>query len=136
MTPKAIGGILLAVLVACAGIWIWAESRTSAIDQVRRQVEQRADYETARAEALDARVSLFLNNFGDASKHLEAARTSLMHLQTMLREVGLAERAGRLEIVLSNLKDAQRLAGQLNASAQNAAAAALDALTAVRPAEQ
>ena len=131
MTPKAIGGILLAVVVACAGIWIWAESRTSAVDQVRRQVEQRADYETARAEALDARVSLFLNNFGDASKHFEAARTSLMHLQTMLREVGQAERAGRIEIVLSSLKDAQRMAAQLDANAQNAAAAALQALSAV-----
>ena len=135
MTPKAIGGMLLAVIVALASIWIWAEPRTSAVDQERRRFEQRADYEAARAETLDGRVSLFLSNFGDASKHFEGARVALEHLQMMLREVGQAERAGRIEIVLSNVKDAQRLAAQLDANAQNAAAAALQALTAVGPPE-
>lgn len=131
MTPKAIGGIVLAVFVALGVGWVWGASGKSTVDQERRRSEQRADYETARAEILDGRVSLFLNNFGDASKHFETSRMALEHLQGQLREMGQAERAGRVEIVLSNLKDAGRLSALLDASAQNAATAALQALSAV-----
>ena len=131
MTPKAFGGIVLTVLVTLGVGWVWGASGKSSVDQERRRLEQRADYETARASLLDGRVSLFLNNFGDAGKHFEAARVALQDLQSQLRAVGQAERAGRVEIVLSNVKDAQRLAAQLDASAQNAASAALLALAAV-----
>ena len=122
---------MLAVLVALGAGWVWGASGKSTVDQERRQLAQKADYEIARAEILDGRVSLFLNNFGDASTHFETSRISLERLQGELREVGQAERAGRVEIVLSNLKDAVRLAAQLDASAQNAASAALQALSAV-----
>ena len=122
---------MLAVFVALASGWVWGASGKSTVDQERRRLEQRADYEAARASVLDGRVSLFLNNFGDASKRFESARITLEMLQAKLREVGQAERAGRIEIVLSNLKDAVRLAAQLDASAQNAATAALQALSAV-----
>lgn len=131
MTPRAFGGIVLAVLVALGAGWVWGASGKSTVDQERRRLEQRADYEVARASLLDGRVSLFLNNFGDASKHFETARLALEALQGQLREVGQAERAGRIEIALSSVRDAQRLAAQLDASAQNAAAAALQALSAV-----
>lgn len=131
MTPKTVGGIVLAVLVALGAGWVWGASGKSTVEQERRRLEQSADYESARANLLDGRVSLFLNNFGDASKHFEHARIALEALQGQLREVGKAERAGRIEIVLSNVKDAQRLAAQLDANAQNAAAAALQALSAV-----
>lgn len=131
MTPKAVGGVLLAVLVAIGAGWVWGASGKSSVDQERRRLEQRADFETGRAAVLEGRVSLFLNNFGDASKHFEQARIALEHLQTVLREVGQAERAGRIEIALSNLKDAVRLSAQLDGNAQNAATAALQALSAV-----
>lgn len=131
MTPKAIGGIVLALLVALGAGWVWGASGKSSVDQERRRLEQRAGYEVARASLLDGRVSLFLNNFGDAGRHFETSRLALEDLQSKLREVGQAERAGRIEIVLSSVKDAQRLAAQLDASAQNAATAALQALSAV-----
>ncbi len=131
MSPKAVGGVMLAVLVAIGAGWVWGASGKSLVDLERRRLELRADYEAARAELVDGRVSLFLNNFGDASKHFENARLELEHLQSKLREVSQAERAGRIEIVLSSVKDAQRLAAQLDANAQNAAAAALQALSAV-----
>lgn len=131
MSPKAIGGIILGLIALLGAGWVWGASGKSTVDQERRRVELRADYEEARAELLDGRVSLFLNNFGDATKHFEMARLALEHLQSKLREVAQAERAGRVEIVLSSLKDAKRLAGLLDASAQNAASAALQALSAV-----
>jgi hypothetical protein len=131
MTPKVLGGIVLAVLVALGAGWVWGASGKSTVDQERRRLEQRTDYESARAHLLDGRVSLFLNNFGDAGKHFENARIDLEALQSKLREVGQPERAGRIEIALSSVKDAERLAALLDASAQNAAAAALQALSAV-----
>jgi hypothetical protein len=47
-----------------------------------------------------------------------------------LREAGQAERAGRVEIVLGHLGDAGRFTLAMDARAQNAAEAALDALAA------
>lgn len=135
MNPKLIGGVILAVVVSLAGGWLWGASGKSAVDRERRVLEQRADVETARAAILSGRVSLFLNNFGDASKSFENARLALEQLQVRLREVGQAERAGRVEIVLTSVRDAQRRAAQLDASAQNAAAAALQALEAVGKSE-
>ena len=128
---KPVLGAIVAVLVSLGIGWMWGASGKSAIDQERRALEQRADVQFARAEGLAGRVSLFMNNFGDASTHFEQARMALEHLQLTLREVGQAERAGRIEIALSSLKDAVRLSNQLDASAQNAATAALQALAAL-----
>lgn len=91
----------------------------------------RAAFAEARAHALDGRVSLFLANFGDASRHFEEAATVVVSLQTRLRQAGDAERAGRLEIVLGQLREAQRLSAQFDAAAQSAATEALQALGAV-----
>lgn len=135
MSGRAAGAVVLAVVVSLAIGWVWGASGKSAVDRERRVLEQRADVETARAAILSGRVSLFLNNFGDASKAFENARLALEQLQVRLREVGQAERAGRVEIVLASVRDAQRLAAQLDASAQNAAAAALQALDAVGKSE-
>jgi hypothetical protein len=52
-------------------------------------------------------------------------------LQTRLREAGLAEQAGQLEIVLAHLGDAQRLAASLDPAAQAAAQAAIDTLASI-----
>ncbi len=73
-------------------------------------------------------MSLFLVNFGDASKRFEEARGLVEKAQTRLRETGQAERAGRLEIVLTHLRDAQRRAASLDSAAQGAAAEALRGL--------
>ena len=49
MTPKTLGGIVLAMLVALGAGWVWGASGKSTVDQERRRLEQRADYEAARA---------------------------------------------------------------------------------------
>ena len=92
---------------------------------------QRADLNEARALVLEGKVAVFQLNFGDASKRFEAARVAVERMQTALRETGQAEPAGRLEVVLSHLRDAQRLAVSLDANARNAADAALQALTSI-----
>ncbi len=98
------------------------------MEQARRAAVQAADLSEARALILDGQVQIFLVNFGAASQRYEAARAAIERVQVALRETGQAERAGRLEIPLSHLREAQRLAVSLDSSARNAADEALSAL--------
>lgn len=118
----------MTVLVAALAGWILGASGRSEIDQERRAAVQRADLLEAKAAILDGQVQIFLVNFGEASRRFGLAQEAIARVQTALRETGQAERAGRLEIPLSHLKDAQRLAGLLDPSARSAAEEALQAL--------
>jgi hypothetical protein len=128
MSPKLIGSVVLALVVSFGIGWLTGASGKRGLEQQRAAAEERADFAQVRALIGDGRVSLFLVNFGDASRRFEEARGLVERVQTRLRESGQAERAGRLEIALSHLKDAQRLAASLDSSAQGAAAEALRAL--------
>jgi hypothetical protein len=128
MTLRLAGWLALAAVILFGAGWLVGSSGRSTADQERRAFEERADFASARALILEGRVSLFLVNFGDASRRFEEARVIVERAQTRLRESGQAERAGRLEIVLTKLRDAQRLSSSLDAAAQNAAAEALRAL--------
>ena len=130
MTLRLAGWLAIAAVVIFGAGWLVGSSGRSTADQDRRVFEERADFSAARALILDGRVSLFLVNFGDASRRFEEARAIVERAQGRLRESGQAERAGRLEIVLTQLREAQRLSSSLDASAQNAAAEALRALDA------
>ena len=129
MSLKVIGAILVAAFATFGIGWLVGASGRATAERQLATVEERADFAQARALISDGRVSLFLVNFGDASKRFEEARGLVEKTQTRLREVGQAERAGRLEIVLSHLRDAQRLAASLDSSAQGAAAEALRGLS-------
>ena len=127
---KTAGIVLLAAVVAVGIGWVWGASGRADVEQARRTAELRAGFAEARALLLEARVSLFTMNFGQAGRAFDQARNLVTSLQARLREAGQAERAGRLEIVLGHLGDAGRFTLALDARAQNAAEAALDALAA------
>jgi len=127
---KTAGIIVIVALATIGGGWIWGAAGRADIDRARRAAEQRADFAEARARLLDARVGLFMMNFGDAGRAIDDTRGRVTALQTRLREGGQAERAGRLEIVLAHLGDAGRLTVGLDARAQAATDAALAALAA------
>ena len=131
MTLKLFGAALLAVMVAFGSGWLLGQSGRSAIEHDRQLLEFRASFAGARALIFEARVDLFLVNFGDASRRLEEARVVVEQVQRRLRELGQAERAGRLEVALAQLRDAQRLAASLDSNAQNAAEEAARTLAAV-----
>jgi hypothetical protein len=120
-------GIVVLATVFAVG-WVWGASGRSAVALTQEQSEIRGSMTDARALVLEGRVSLFQANFGDASRSFDAARTAVERLQTRLRESGQADRAGRLQIVLAHLSDAQRLAVALDQSAHGAADEALKAL--------
>jgi hypothetical protein len=131
LSPRTIGIVAAIVLAAAAAGWMYGASGRSEVEQARRAAVQRSDLTEARALVLEGVVALFQSNFGDATKRFDAARAVVERIQSALRETGQAERAGRLEIVLSHLRDAQRLAVALDANARNAADAALQALASV-----
>ena len=90
---------------------------------------QKSDLNEARAFVLEGNLAVVQLNFGEAAKKFDAARAAVERIQTAWRETGQAERAGRLEVALSHLRDAQRLAVSVDVNARNAADAALQALT-------
>ena len=132
MNLKTVMGVASAIGLALLGGWLWGASGKAAVTLERRAFAERADLAEARADLLDARLSLLGSNFGDAAKSLDRARRIVADVQVRLREAGQAERAGRVEIVLSRVRDAERLAAALDRTAADAAAQALLALSAIQ----
>lgn len=128
MSPKTIAIVSAVVVVAALSGWVYGASGRSELEAERRAAVQRADLMEARALILDGQVQVFLVNFGVASQRYEAARVVIERMQTALREIGQAEPAGRLEIPLTHLRDAQRLASSLDGAARNSGDEALKAL--------
>jgi hypothetical protein len=131
MTLKGLAIAVGAVALAFLAGWLTAASGRSALEQERTQYELRAIRAEARTAILDGRVSVLLTNFGDAVQHFQEARNAVGQLQIALRESNHSDVAGRLEIVITHLSDAQQLSGQLDRRAQDEAAAADKALTSV-----
>jgi hypothetical protein len=121
---KLILGIGVALLVALGAGWVWGASGRSDITRALRIAELRGGLLEGRAAVLDARLDIYSVNFGDASRHLEAARTTLRATDARLNDLGRREDATRLKAAVTRIDEAQRMAGQLN---QNANALAADA---------
>jgi hypothetical protein len=122
---KLFGWCVLAGAVLFGVGWFVGASGRDVLEHDRRDAVARADSAEARAWVLSGRVSLFQSNFGDASRAFESARQVVFRAQTRLRQLGDAARAGQLEVALSQLREAQRLALAFDPGAQGAADQAL-----------
>jgi hypothetical protein len=121
---KLVLGIGLALLVALGAGWVWGMSGKSEISRSLRAAELRSGLLEGRVAVLDARLDIYSVNFGEASRHFEKARDALRTADARLKDLGRQEDAKRLEVALTRIDEAQRMAGQLN---QNANAVAADA---------
>jgi len=119
---KLILRIGLALLVAVGVGWVWGASGRSTIDRALQIADLRAELLEARAAVLDARLDIYSVNFGEASRHFEAARTALRAANARLVSLSRPEDAKSLETALTRIDEAQRLAGQLNQDANAVAA--------------
>ena len=124
MMMRRILGISVALLVALGVGWAWGGSGRSDINRALEIAELRDGLLEGRAAVLDARLDIYSVNFGEASRHLEAARSALRAVDTRLNGLDRREDAKRLEVALTRIDEAQRMAGQLN---QDANALAADA---------
>ena len=131
MSIRVVGVILLALVVSAVGGWFVGSAGRSVAQREEGLADMRAEFAEARALVLEGRVSLYTSNFGNAIEQFQQASQRIGRVQSRLREIGQVEQAGRLEIAVSSLGDAQRLAATFDTTkAQAAAEQATDALRA------
>jgi hypothetical protein len=128
---KRVLGISVGLLVALGAGWVWGASGRSDTNRALRIAELREGLLEGRAAVLDARLDIYSVNFGDASRHLEAARTAVRAAEARLNSLGRQADAKPLELALAKIDQAQRMAGQLNQDANALAADASKAITVV-----
>jgi len=96
--------------------------RTSAENHMLLQIQN------GTARVLEARVALYNNNFGDASRNFERAKPMFEAARNRLNATNRQQDGGVLDRVTALITEAQRLAGELNTGANSKAGEALDAL--------
>ena len=127
-TTKLILRIGLALLVAVVVGWVLGASGRSNSDRALQIADLRAELFEGRAAVLDARLDIYSVNFGNASRHFEAARTALRAADRRLMSLSRTEDAKSLESALTRIDEAQRAAGELNQDANALAAKAAETI--------
>ncbi len=129
---KRIGRLVLiaaiAILVVLGLGYAWGVSGRSSLQTSLEDARQRLDMAEARALVLDARVSLYNNNFGDASRRFEDAKDPLRRIRQRYVDAGNTDSVRSLSAAIEHLEEAQRLAGKLDPAANSKAGEALEAV--------
>jgi hypothetical protein len=112
--------IALAVMLAAVCGWLYCWSGTRSSTEVEG-TKLRMDLLTARLQILDARVSLYGVNFGDASRNLEYAKPSLTAARGLLETAGRRDLVDKIDAALHSTHEAQQLAAKLSQDANGRA---------------
>ena len=120
---------IVGALVVCLGLgYAWGASGRGGLESTLDDARQQLDLAEARGALLDARVSLYNNNFGDASRRFEDAKVPLRRAKARYQESRESEAASSIDAALVHVDEAQRLAGQLDPAANSRAGEALEAI--------
>ena len=130
-TARAALIVIAVVLVALLTGFLWGTSGKSTIDRALQRAELRNDLLEARSAALAARVDVYNTNFGEASRHLEDARSAAGRAVERLDSLGRVDDLKQLQSALGAIEAAQRLGGKLDLSANARAGEAATAIEAV-----
>jgi hypothetical protein len=124
--------LIVAVMVVVAlGLgFAWGASGRVALEHGVEDAQQQLDVLEARGRILDARVSLYNVNFGDAQRQLEDAKAPLTRARDRLQTEGKKQAAEALSTALTHVQDAQRLASRLDQGANTQAGEALKSIQA------
>jgi hypothetical protein len=123
-------GVVIA-LVVCFGLgFAYGTSGRGALESTVDDVKQQLDLAEARGEILDGRVSLYNNNFGDASRHFETAKGPLQRVKQRYQDESKRDAVASIDSAMTLIDEAQRMAGKLDPAANNKAGQALDAIKA------
>ncbi len=119
----------IAALIITLGLgFAWGASGRIALQSNLDEARQQLDLSDARARILDARVSLYNNNFGDASRHFEDAKGPLRRVKQRYQDSSRSDAASSIDAALGHVDEAQRLSGKLDPGANSRASEALDAM--------
>jgi len=123
--------VVVVLIVVAVGLgFAWGASGRTTLQHGLEDTQQQLDLSDARARVLDARVSLYNVNFGDAQRQLEDAKAPLTRARDRAQSEGKKDAADALARALARVQDAQRLAGKLDQGANTQAGEALKAMQA------
>ena len=125
----ALIGVVVLVVVFGIGYALGASGRRTA-EQALSGTEQQIDIANARGLLLQARVSLYNVNFGDAQRQLQDAQAPLTRVRQRFQKDGNDAAVASVSAALEHAQQAQTLAGKLDQAANTEAAQALQALDA------
>ena len=121
--------VALGVAIVLLGIgYVWGASGRFSVESALDETRQQLDMAQARGHILDARVSLYNMNFGEASRHFEEAKAPLRRIRQRHVDAGRTEAVRGISAALEHLEEAQRLAGKLEQGANTKAGEALEAI--------
>jgi hypothetical protein len=120
-------GVAAAIVLLGFG-YMWGSSGRGALQTALDDARQRLDIAEARGHLLDARVSLYNMNFGDASRQFEEAKGPFRRIRQHYVDEGNDDAVRAVSAGLEHVDEAQRLAGKLDPAANSKAGEALEAL--------
>ena len=120
--------VLVALLVCLGAGFIWGNSGRSTVQATLDDATLQLDLAEARGDILEGRVSLYNNNFGDASRHFENAKAPLQRLRQRYTDDGKRDAVASIDTAAARVGEAQQMAGKLDPAANNKAGQALDAI--------
>jgi hypothetical protein len=123
--------VIAVVLVALLAGFLWGAAGKSTLDRALQRSELRNELLDARAATLAARIDVYNTNFGEASRHLEDARSVTGRAAQRLDALGRDDDLKQLQSALGSIEEAQRLAGKLDLAANTRAGDAAKAIDAV-----
>jgi hypothetical protein len=122
MSPLAKAGIGLAVVILLVvAAWLYGRSTTAPDRAAADAVRLRAMLLESRTQVLDAQVSLYSTNFGNAARHLEYAKPPLSAASGQLAGDGRTELAAKVDTALQQVEAARDLAAKLSLDANSRA---------------
>jgi hypothetical protein len=122
--------IVVALLVCVLGGYVWGRTGRGELESTVDDVKQQLDLAEARGEILDGRVSLYNNNFGDASRHFESAKAPLQRVKQRYLDDSKRDAVASIDTATALVDEAQKMAGKLDPAANNKAGQALEAIKA------
>jgi hypothetical protein len=122
MSPIAKAGIALAVVVLLVvGAWLYGRSSTAPDRDAADRTLLRMMLLESRAQVLDAQISLYSTNFGNAAQHLEYAKPPLAAASVELRRLDFDDLATKADGALQQVTTARDLAAKLSLDANSKA---------------
>ena len=125
---KLILATLVALIVTLGIGYAWGAYGRIGVQSALDETRQQLDLAEARGHLLDARVSLYNMNFGDASRQLEEAKTPLRRTRERYSDRDRDESARAVATALEHVDEAQRLANKLDQGANTKTGEALEAI--------
>ena len=123
--------VVVVLIVVAVGLgFAWGASGRVALQHGVDDAQQQLDVLEARGHILDARVSLYNVNFGDAQRQLEDAKAPLTRARDRMQAEGKKSAVEALAAALTHVQDAQRLASRLDQGANTQAGEALKSIQA------